>query len=357
MRYKDLKIVENAQPGDELCAGIIRLKNKEKNMSAESFKMFYGDSWKRLEHNIKRYLQQFPDPAVAAKIKKCWLASGQGEFGSGNKVIGTKNGTKGGTATTGTKNGTKGGTATTGTKNGTKGGTATTGTKDGTATTGTKDGTGTKGSSTAQTINDKFGTEMQTFGEFLDSNDLEGALAFLDGNPGFEKAIGSKFRTDIQSALDAQEAKERNRLAQEKADKEAEEAQRIADEKAAKEAKEKADAAAEAKRIADAEEQKRLDAIEAERKAAEAKKAKDEADAKAERERQQAEVDRLEKEAEQARIAAEKLEQERIEAEAEAQRIADEEEEAENLKKPKNDSPKTDDNSGDIEEFNWEDLQ
>jgi len=305
MRYKDLKIVENAQPGDELCAGIIRLKNKQKNMSAESFKMFYGDSWKRLEHNIKRYLQQFPDPAVAAKIKKCWLASGQGEFGSGNKVIGTKNGTKDGTAN---------GTATTGTKDGTAtiGGTATTGTKDGTATIGGKDGTGNKGSSTAQTINDKFGTEMQTFGEFLDSNDLEGALAFLDGNPGFEKAIGSKFRTDIQSALDAQEAKERNRLAQEKAVNEAEEAQRIADEKAAKEAKEKADAAAEAKRIADAEEQKRLDAIEAERKAAE--------------------------------------------AEAEAQRIADEEE-AENLKKPKNDSPKTDDNSGDIEEFNWEDLQ
>ena len=321
MRYKDLKIVENFQPGDELCAGIIRLKNKQKNMSAESFKMFYGDSWKRLEHNIKRYLQQFPDPAVAAKIKKCWLASGQGEFGSGNKVIGTKNGTKDGTAN----------------------GTATTGTKDGTATIGGKDGTGTKGSSTAQTINDKFGTEMQTFGEFLDSNDLEGALAFLDGNPGFEKAIGSKFRTDIQSALDAQEAKERNRLAQEKADKEAKEAQRIADEKAAKEAKEKADAAAEAKRIADAEEQKRLDAIEAERKAAEAK----------------AEAQRIadEEEAEQARIAAEKLEKERIEAEAEAQRIADEEEEAENLKKPKNDSPKTDDNSGDIEEFNWEDLQ
>ena len=288
MRYKDLKIVENAQPGDELCAGIIRLKNKEKNMSAESFKMFYGDSWKRLEHNIKRYLQQFPDPAVAAKIKKCWLASGQGEFGSGNKVIGTKNGTKDGTAN----------------------GTATTGTKDGTATIGGKDGTGTKGSSTAQTINDKFGTEMQTFGEFLDSNDLEGALAFLDGNPGFEKAIGSKFRTDIQSALDAQEAKERNRLAQEKADKEAKEAQRIADEKAAKEAKEKADAAAEAKRIADAEEQKRLDAIEAERKAAEAK----------------AEAQRIadEEEAEQARIAAEKLEKERIEAEAEAKRIADE---------------------------------
>ena len=331
MRYKDLKIVENAQPGDELCAGIIRLKNKQKNMSAESFKMFYGDSWKRLEHNIKRYLQQFPDPAVAAKIKKCWLASGQGEFGSGNKVIGTKNGTKDGSATIG--------------------GTATTGTKDGTTTTGTKDGDGGK------TTGDKFGTEKTTFGNFLDNNDLAGALKFLDGNPAFEKAIGSKFRTDIQSALDAQEAKERNRLAQEKADKEAEEAQRIADEKAAKEAKEKADAAAEAKRIADAEEQKRLDAIEAERKAAEAKKAKDEADAKAERERQQAEVDRLEKEAEQARIAAEKLEKERIEAEAEAQRIADEEEEAENLKKPKNDSPKTDDNSGDIEEFDWEDLQ
>ncbi len=226
-----------------------------------------------------------------------------------------------------------------------KDGTATTGGKDGTATTGGKDG------STGQTINDKFGTEMQTFGNFLDNNDLEGALAFLDGNPGFATAIGPKFRTDIQSALDAREAKERNRLAQEKADKEAKEAQRIADEKAAKEAKEKADAAAEAKRIADAEEQKRLDAIEAERKAAKAKKAKDEADAKAERERQQAELDRLEKQAEEARIAAEKLEKERIEAEAEAKRIADEE------AKKKADSSKTDDNSEGVEEFDWEDLQ
>ena len=333
MRYKDLKIVENFQPGDELCAGIIRLKNKQKDMSAETFKLFYGDSWKRLEHNIKRYLQQFPDPAVAAKIKKCWLAAGQAEFGSGNSN---------GTATTGDN------TSTTTTGNNT--GTATTGDNTSTTTTGDNTGGGQK------TINDKFGTEMQAFGNLLDKNDLAGALKFLDGNPGFEKAIGSKFRTDIQSALDAQEAKERNRLAQEKADKEAKEAQRIADEKAAKEAKEKADAAAEAKRIADAEEQKRLDAIEAERKAAKAKKAKDEADAKAERERQQAELDKLEKEAEQARIAAEKLEKERIEAEAEAQRIADEKE-AENLKRPEKDSPKTDDNSGNVEEFDWEDLQ
>lgn len=322
MRYKDLKIVENFQPGDELCAGINRLKKKQKDMDDKTFKMFYGDSWKRLEHNIKRYLQQFPDPAVAAKIKKCWLGAGQSNFGFGNN-----NGVIGGT--------------TNGTTNGTDNGTATNGTKDGTV---------------GKSINDKFGTEMTTFGNFLDDKDLAGALKFLDGNPAFEKAIGSKFRTDIQSVLDAQEAKERNRLAQEKADKEAKEAQRIADEKAAKEAKEKADAAAEAKRIADAEEQKRLDAIEAERKAEEAKKAKDEADAKAERERQQAEVDKLEKEAEQARIAAEKLEKARIEAEAEAQRIADEEE-VENLKKPKNDSPKTDNNSGDIEEFDWEDLQ
>ena len=179
-------------------------------------------------------------------------------------------------------------------------GTTTTGTKDGTTTNGTKDGGGEK------TTGDKFGTEKTTFGNFLDNNDLAGALKFLDGNPAFEKAIGSKFRTDIQSALDAQEAKERNRLAQEKADKEAEEAQRIADEKAAKEAKEKADAAAEAKRIADAEEQKRLDAIEAAREAEEA-----------EIKRQQAELDKLEKEAEEARIAAEELKQQRIEAEKE----------------------------------------
>ena len=179
-------------------------------------------------------------------------------------------------------------------------GTTTNGTKDGTTTNGTKDGGGEK------TTGDKFGTEKTTFGNFLDNNDLAGALKFLDGNPAFEKAIGSKFRTDIQSALDAQEAKERNRLAQEKADKEAEEAQRIADEKAAKEAKEKADAAAEAKRIADAEEQKRLDAIEAAREAEEA-----------EIKRQQAELDKLEKEAEEARIAAEELKQQRIEAEKE----------------------------------------
>jgi hypothetical protein len=207
--------------------------------------------------------------------------------GSGNKVIGTKDGT----GTNGTKDGTANGTTTKGTKDGTA---------NGTTTNGTKDGGGEK------TTGDKFGTEKTTFGNFLDNNDLAGALKFLDGNPAFEKAIGSKFRTDIQSALDAQEAKERNRLAQEKADKEAKEAQRIADEKAAKEAKEKADAAAKAKRIADAEEQKRLDAIEAAREAEEA-----------EIKRQQAELDKLEKEAEEARIAAEELKQQRIEAEKE----------------------------------------
>jgi hypothetical protein len=220
------------------------------------------------------------------KKEMCIKGKSQGDVfgGPGEKVDGT--------TTTGTKDGT--------TTNGTKDGTTTNGTKDGTTTNGTKDGGGEK------TTGDKFGTEKTTFGNFLDNNDLAGALKFLDGNPAFEKAIGSKFRTDIQSALDAQEAKERNRLAQEKADKEAEEAQRIADEKAAKEAKEKADAAAEAKRIADAEEQKRLDAIEAAREAEEA-----------EIKRQQAELDKLEKEAEEARIAAEELKQQRIEAEKE----------------------------------------
>jgi hypothetical protein len=220
------------------------------------------------------------------KKEMCIKGKSQGDVfgGPGEKVDGT------------TTNGTKDGTTT----NGTKDGTTTNGTKDGTTTNGTKDGGGEK------TTGDKFGTEKTTFGNFLDNNDLAGALKFLDGNPAFEKAIGSKFRTDIQSALDAQEAKERNRLAQEKADKEAEEAQRIADEKAAKEAKEKADAAAEAKRIADAEEQKRLDAIEAAREAEEA-----------EIKRQQAELDKLEKEAEEARIAAEELKQQRIEAEKE----------------------------------------
>ena len=224
---------------------------------------------------------------------------------------------------------------------GTKDGTATTGNKDGTATTGNKDGNGEK------TTGDNFGAEKTAFGNLLDNNDLAGALKFLDGNPAFEKAIGSKFRTDIQSALDAAEAKEQNRIAQEKADKEAEEAKRIADEKAAKKAKEKADAAAEAKRIADAEEQKRLDAIEAEKNAAEAKRLKDAADAKAEQERQQAELDKLEKEAEEARIAADKLKKERIAAEKAA----------EDLKKPKSNSPQTDDTPGDVEEFDWEDLQ
>jgi hypothetical protein len=340
MRYKDLKIVENFKPGDELCAGIARLKKKQKDMDADSFKMFYGDSWKRLEHNIKRYLQQFPDPAVAAKIKKCWLAAGQADFGfgDGDGVIG---GNKKGTDNNGVIGGNKKGTDNDGVIGGNKKGTD----NDG--------GTDVKG---GQTINDKFGTEMATFGNFLDNNDLEGALAFLDGNPGFAKAIGPKFRTDIQSALDAAEAKEQNRIAQEKADKEAEEAKRIADEKAAKEAKEKADAAAEAKRIADAEEQKRLDAIEAEKKAAEAKRLKDAADAKAEQERQQAELDKLEKEAEEARIAADKLKKERIEAEKEAERIAAEKE-AEDLKKPKPNSPQTDDTPGDVEEFDWEELQ
>lgn len=217
------------------------------------------------------------------------------------------------------------------------------GTKDGTNTTGGKDGTDNKvgtNSGGEEKTGDKFGTETKTFGDFLDNNDLAGALKFLDGNPAFEKAIGPKFRTDIQSALDAAEAKERNRLAQEKADREAEEAQRIADEKAAKKAKEEADAAAEAKRIADAEEQKRLDAIKAAREAEEA-----------EIKRQQAELDKLEKEAEEARIAAEELKKERIKAEkeAEAARIAAEELEKERIEAEKE--------ANGVEEFDWEDLQ
>ena len=312
MRYKDLKIVEN------VTADVVQLVTRP---IIKYFTRNCNDE-KRINQqltNLRKNLAKYPEKRnpviqglsahpVLAKLVKGTVypiqIAGSGfsapEYkkemcttgGSGNKVIGTKDGT-----------------ATNGTKDGTANGTTTKGTKDGTV---------------GKSINDKFGTEMTTFGNFLDNNDLAGALTFLDGNPAFEKAIGSKFRTDIKSALDAQEAKERNRLAQEKAENEAKEAQRIADEKAAKEAKEKADAAAEAKRIADAEEQKRLDTIEAERKAAEAKKAKDEADAKAERERQKAEFDRLELEAEQARIAAEKLEKERIEAEAEAKRIADE---------------------------------
>ena len=323
MRYQDLKIKENVTK--DIVGLLTRpiIKYFTRNCNDEKR---INQQLTNLRKNLAKYpekrnpvIQGLSAHPVLAKLVKGTVypiqIAGSGfstpEYkkemcttgGSGNKVIGTKNGTKDGTATIGGKDGT-----------------TTNGTKDGTTTNGTKDGGGEK------ITGDKFGTEKTTFGNFLDNNDLAGALKFLDGNPAFEKAIGSKFRTDIQSALDAQEAKERNRLAQEKADKEAEEAQRIADDKAAKEAKEKADAAAEAKRIADAEEQKRLDAIEAERKAAEAKKAKDEADAKAERERQQAELDRLEKEAEQARIAAEKLEKERIEAEAEAQRIADEEE-------------------------------
>jgi len=325
MRYKDLKIVEN------VTADVVQLVTRP---IIKYFTRNCNDE-KRINQqltNLRKNLAKYPEkrnpviqglsahPVLAKLVKGTVYTiqiAGSGfsapenkkemctTGGSGNKVIGTKDGT----ATNGTKDGTANGTTTNGTKDGTANGTTTKGTKDGTV---------------GKSINDKFGTEMTTFGNFLDNNDLAGALTFLDGNPAFEKAIGSKFRTDIKSALDAQEAKERNRLAQEKAENEAKEAQRIADEKAAKEAKEKADAAAEAKRIADAEEQKRLDTIEAERKAAEAKKAKDEADAKAERERQKAEFDRLELEAEQARIAAEKLEKERIEAEAEAKRIADE---------------------------------
>ena len=307
MRYKDLKIVEN------VTADVVQLVTRP---IIKYFTRNCNDE-KRINQqltNLRKNLAKYPEKRnpviqglsahpVLAKLVKGTVypiqIAGSGfsapEYkkemcttgGSGNKVIGTKDGT----ATNGTKDGTANGTATNGTKDGTANGTTTNGTKDGTV---------------GKSINDKFGTEMTTFGNFLDNNDLAGALKFLDGNPAFEKAIGSKFRTDIQSALDAQEAKERNRLAQEKADKEAEEAQRIADEKAAKEAKEKADAAAEAKRIADAEEQKRLDAIEAAREAEEA-----------EIKRQQAELDKLEKEAEEARIAAEELKQQRIEAEKE----------------------------------------
>ena len=358
MKYKDLKIVE-AININRITAGIIRYMNKD--CSDE----------KRINQqitNVRKNLEKYPEkrnlvvqhlisvgfPAIAKLIKDTIypvrLAGAEVQqigldgfslplyrksmckalIGSGGSDIG---GTKDSNSTTGNKDGN----STTGNKDGN----STTGTKDGNSTTGTKDG------STGQTINDKFGTEMATFGNLLDSNDLEGALAFLDGNPGFATAIGPKFRTDIQSALDAAEAKEQNRIAQEKADKEAEEAKRIEDEKAAKEAKEKADAAAEAKRIADAEEQKRLDAIEAEKKAAEAKRLKDAADAKAEQERQQAELDKLEKEAEEARIAADKLKKERIEAEKAAEK---------NKEKVKPTEP-GDKTPGDVEEFDWEDLQ
>jgi hypothetical protein len=321
MRYQDLKIKENVTK--DIVGLLTRpiIKYFTRNCNDEKR---INQQLTNLRKNLAKYpekrnpvIQGLSAHPVLAKLVKGTVypiqIAGSGfstpEYkkemcttgGSGNKVIGTKNGTKDGTATIGGKDGT--------TTNGTKDGTTTNGTKDGTTTNGTKDGTttnGTKDGGGEKTTGDKFGTEKTTFGNFLDNNDLAGALKFLDGNPAFEKAIGSKFRTDIQSALDAQEAKERNRLAQEKADKEAEEAQRIADEKAAKEAKEKADAAAEAKRIADAEEQKRLDAIEAAREAEEA-----------EIKRQQAELDKLEKEAEEARIAAEELKQQRIEAEKE----------------------------------------
>ena len=96
--------------------------------------------------------------------------------------------------------------------------------------------------------------------------------------------------------------------------------------------------------------QPRLKLIGAESKAEGGKKEREGDDAKGQRERQQAELDKLEKEAEEARIAADKLEKERIEAEKEAKRIAAEKE-AEDLKKPKSNSPQTDDTPGDVEEF------
>ena len=333
MRYKDLKITE--QDFDKVAKNIVMPIEKYFTRDCNDENRI-NQQLTNLRKNLAKYPQKrnpviqllgkrFP---VLAKLVKgtvypiqiagsgfsmpeykkemCIKGNSQGGIGldafggAGDKVTGTKDGTANGTTTNGGKDGTANGTTTNGGKDGTVG----------------------------KSINDKFGTEMTTFGKFLDNNDLEGALKFLDGNSAFEKAIGPKFRTDIQSALDAKEAKERNRIAQEKADKEAEEAQRIADEKAAQKAKEEADAAAEAKRIADAEEQKRLDAIEKQRIADEkaAQKEKEEADAAA-------------KAAEEARIAADKLEKARIEAEKEAKRIADAEKNKIDGKPDNNDKP------------------
>ena len=208
---------------------------------------------------------------------------------------------------------------------------------DGTSDTGksTKPGnadTGTDG------VADSYASEIGVLSGLIEKGDKEGAINYLDANPEFEKAIGDSFRTDIQKSIDADNAAEANRIKKEKAE---EEAKAAADLKAKQEAEAEVAARKEAEEKAEAEAAAREKVLQAEK------------DAKAAEEK--AAEEKAAKEAEIKRKEADRLEQERLKAEAEADRIRKEAEKEKITVKPDPEEKKIE--PGDVEDYNWEDLQ
>lgn len=208
---------------------------------------------------------------------------------------------------------------------------------DGTSDTGKSTNQGNADTGTDGVAN-SYASEIGVLSGLIEKGDKEGAINYLDANPEFENAIGDSFRTDIQKSIDADNAAEANRIKKEKAE---EEAKAAADLKAKQEAEAEVAARKEAEEKAEAEAAAREKALQAEK------------DAKAAKEKA-AEI-KAAKEAEIKRKEADRLEQERLKAEAEADRIRKEAEKEKITVKPDPKEKKIE--PGDVEEYNWEDLQ
>tara|TARA_B100001057_G_scaffold498918_1_gene607646 strand:+ start:1271 stop:2440 length:1170 start_codon:yes stop_codon:yes gene_type:complete len=207
------------------------------------------------------------------------------------------------------------------------------------------DGTSNTGTSTkpgnSDVGTDSYASEIGELSGLIEKGDKEGAISYLDANPEFEKAIGNSFRTDIQKSIDADNAAEANRIAKEKAEQEAKAA---ANAKAKKQAEEEFDAWDGAVVSSESEKVAREKVLKAQKEAEAAKAAKE-----------KAAEEKAAKEAEEKRIEADRLEKERKEAEAEAERIREKSKKEKITVKP--DPKEKPIEPGDVEEYNWEDLQ
>jgi hypothetical protein len=226
----------------------------------------------------------------------------------------------------------------------------------------TGQGTTDQGNTTGQGTTDqgktselaKYAKEGKQFNKLLQDGDYEGALEFLDGNPGFAKVVGSDTRKDLEGQIQAQKD-------QEQADLEAEKSRIAAEKKAQEEAAAKAEAEKKKREEALQAEAEAREKAEAEARAKAEAKAKADAEAKAkadaEAERLRIEKEQKQKEAEEARIKAERLKKER---EEELKRLEKErdEETADNDANGTGTNPEDEDKKdNNVEEFDWEELQ
>ena len=335
-------------PVEHICNGLIRAGVKRKD---GGFK--YPARARNMKKNaldaIKRYRNR--NPQLASAIQACLQKNGYGKLGQGDlKGFAGDGGysdyAKGKGTGTGVGTGTGNNIFGKGTGDGnipgyTPGdGTAVVGANSGKG--NADSGTSTTGKGNSDTGTEGYATESGKLNSYLQNEDWEGALNYLDGNPGFEDYIGPSFRKDIEGTIDAIEAKKKALAAAEKAALE----QQIADEQKAEEAR----IAAENERIANKK---------AAKKAEEERLAKEEALKKAEEARiakEKAEKARLEAEAEKKRIEAERLEKERKEKEEEANRIKKDTEQNPNITVKPDDKEKPV-KPDDIDDFDWEDLQ